>query len=212
MPAAMPVISLLVWSKLKRAEYCRSRRSMSGTFSDTSHVALSSWPAFFHWLEKPDDAGGGTCSSSLVTMPCACVTVSPYLCRISASKPSSTSVESSGRRFTLPSVFADTAPLQIAERLVLLVEGRAVAGLADGRAELEVVDRVLERPEGLFRRAPRERTAAIVGPLVRRPEQRRTVAADLRVQDVALLELEVDAGEHADLPDRRDRGTDEVRR
>ena len=84
---------------------------MSGTFSDTSHVLFCSWPAFFHWFEKPDDADGGTGSISLDTMPNACVTVRPYLCRISASKPSSTSVESSGRRFTLPSVLADTEPL-----------------------------------------------------------------------------------------------------
>src|ERR1035438_8924701 len=82
MPGAMPVILLLVWSKLNRAEYCRSRFSISGTFSENSHVPLSIWPAFFHWFEKPDDADGGTWSSSLVTMPCACVTVSVLMLNI----------------------------------------------------------------------------------------------------------------------------------
>ena len=69
-----------------------------------------SCPAFVHWLAKPAAAGGGGCSSwSSITL-LDFVTVTPYLLNSSRSMPYSVSVETSGRRFRLPSWFGLSAP------------------------------------------------------------------------------------------------------
>jgi hypothetical protein len=43
-----------------RDDHTMSRRVRSGTFSPSSHVLPSRVPAFFHWLEKPEETDGGT--------------------------------------------------------------------------------------------------------------------------------------------------------